>query len=163
MIELKLTTEEHDFKECALLMSQSEPWITLSRNYESCIESLQGDFKEIYIVTDSGKFIGFVILQMVGSFKGYIQTLCIKPEYRNKGIGTMVLKFCEERIFKVSPNVFICVSSFNKKAENLYLRLGYKKIGELQNFAAMGYSEFLLRKTTGSLFEFYKQNKIENS
>jgi len=127
-------------------MSRSDPWITLQRNYEKCLLSLQGDFKEKFIVTENKEFAGFVILQMVGSFKGYIQTICIKPEFRNKGIGTAVLKLCEERISGISSNVFMCVSSFNNRAQNLYYSLGYEKVGELKDFIIEGHSEYLLRK-----------------
>ena len=68
---------------------------------------------------------------------------------RGNGIGTQLLQFCEERIFNVSPNVFICVSSFNSGAQRLYYKLGYQKIGELKDFIVHGHSEILLRKTIG--------------
>jgi hypothetical protein len=51
------------------------------------------------------------------------------------------------------------VSSFNTKAVDLYLRLGYEKIGTLKNFVVDGADEFLLRKTTGSLNSFQKSQK----
>jgi len=149
MIELTQFKDEQDFRACALLMSRSEPWITLQRNYEKCLQSLHGDFKEKYMVTENNEFAGFVILQIVGSFKGYIQTICIKPEYRNQGIGTTVLKLCEERISKISSNIFMCVSSFNDKAQKLYFSLGYEQVGELKDFIIEGHSEYLLRKIIG--------------
>ncbi len=147
MLEIKQTKDTGDFETCALLMSQSAPWTILQRGYEKCMQSLEGDFKEVYTVTYNNQFAGFVVLQMVGSFKGYIQTICIKPEHRSKGLGSAVLAFCEERIFKVSRNVFMCVSSFNERAMQLYVKRGYEKVGDLKDFLIKGHSEFLLRKT----------------
>ncbi len=163
-ISITQTTDEETLKSCAAMMSQSEPWITLQRNYSDCLESVLGNYKEIYITTDNNKLSGFIILQMAGTFKGYIQTICVSPEARGKGIGTALIQFAENRIFKVSPNVFMCVSSFNNEAAKLYKQLGYVKIGELKDFILKGYSEILLRKSTGTLSEFqyahYQKEKI---
>jgi len=158
------TTDEEIKKDCASIMCASEPWITLKRNYSDCLASVQGDYKEIYIAQQENKLSGFIILQMAGTFKGYIQTICVTPEARGKGIGTALIRFAEQRIFSVSPNVFMCVSSFNHEAAKLYQQLGYEKIGELKDFILEGYSEILLRKSIGTLSEFkyahYQKEKI---
>ena len=62
--------------------------------------------------------------------------------------------FAEQRILKESPNVFMCVSSFNHGARRLYERQGYKMVGELTDYIVEGYSEILLRKTRGPLTHF---------
>jgi [ribosomal protein S18]-alanine N-acetyltransferase len=59
------------------------------------------------------------------------------------------VQFAEKRILRVSPNVFMCVSSFNVGARRLYQRLGYEVVGELSNFIVQGHAEILLRKTVG--------------
>ena len=97
---------------------------------------------------------GFSIVQLKGAFVGYIKTIAIKPAWRNKGLGRKFISYLEEEIFKLSPNVFLCVSSFNKNAERLYKRLGYKQVGELKDYIMTGYSEILLRKTTGPITGF---------
>jgi ribosomal protein S18 acetylase RimI-like enzyme len=99
---------------------------------------------------------GFTILNMHGGFIGYVQTLCVAPEWRNRGIGSKLMAFAEQRIFKETPNVFICVSSFNPKALKLYRRLGYEVVGELEDYIVAGHSEILLRKTISPLSEFKK-------
>jgi [ribosomal protein S18]-alanine N-acetyltransferase len=55
-------------------------------------------------------------------------------------------------LFKEFQNVFLCVSSFNKKAEKLYRKLGYKKIGVLEDFFVTGYDEIIFRKSRGAIF-----------
>jgi hypothetical protein len=77
------------------------------------------------------------------------------------GRGTeqgLLLAFAEDRILRDSPNVFICVSSFNSRARALYERLGYVTVGELRDFFVRGYDEQLLRKTIGPLTEFTRRD-----
>jgi ribosomal protein S18 acetylase RimI-like enzyme len=50
--------------------------------------------------------------------------------------------------------VFLCVSSFNERAQKLYQRLGYERVGELPDYVVKGYSEILMRKTRGPIFDF---------
>jgi ribosomal protein S18 acetylase RimI-like enzyme len=149
MFEISITKDPDDIGVCALMMSGTDPWITLGMNYNRCLEAFEGVCKEIYVVKCGCDIAGFVILQVCGTFSGYIQTICIREDHRGRGIGTKLLKFCEERILKFSPNVFICVSSFNEGAIKLYYEFGFKLVGELDNFVKEGFTELLLRKTVG--------------
>ncbi|HJR16822.1 MAG TPA: GNAT family N-acetyltransferase [Gemmatimonadales bacterium] len=94
---------------------------------------------------------------MTGAFVGYIQTVCIDPGRRGKGLGSRLVQFAERRILRESPNIFMCVSSFNLSARRLYLRLGYRVVGELDDFIVQGHSELLLRKTVGPLTGFISE------
>lgn len=140
--------------QCGLMMSQSEPWITLKRDLEGCKEAMRGDYKEVYVATEDERLLGFIVLQMAGVFKGYIQSICVSPEMRGSGLGSALIQYAEKRIFSVSPNVFMLVSTFNKRAVHLYAKLGYETIGTLKNFVIEGYDEFFLRKTIGPLKDF---------
>ncbi|MGD0754034.1 MAG: N-acetyltransferase [Bacteroidales bacterium] len=148
-IIIRLTTDKQEIAVCALMMSVTDPWITLGMNYEICLKAFEGGCKEIYVVKTENVIAGFVIIQTCGTFSGYIQTICIDEPYRGRGFGKKLLQFCEERILKFSPNVFICVSSFNKGAIKLYYEFGFKLVGELENFVKAGFTELLLRKTVG--------------
>lgn len=143
------TTDVKDFAVCASMMSVTDPWITLDMDYNQCLKAFEGSSKEIYIIQVTNEIAGFVIIQTGGTFAGYIQTICISEKYRGKGFGRKLLQFCEERILRISPNVFICVSSFNKGAIKLYYDFGFKLVGELDNFVKKGFHELLLRKTVG--------------
>jgi ribosomal protein S18 acetylase RimI-like enzyme len=145
----RLTADLKNFEICALMMSKTDPWITLEMNYEQCLKAFEGECKETYVAETENVIAGFVIIQTVGTFSGYIQTICIDKVYRGRGIGKKLLQFCEERILKFSPNVFICVSSFNSGAIKLYYEFGFKLIGEMENFVKEGFTELLLRKTVG--------------
>jgi len=86
-----------------------------------------------------------------GPLRGYIQIVCVDPSVRSSGLGSRLVAFAEARIFRDSPNVFLCVSSFNPRARALYERLGYETIGEIRDFLLRGHSEVLMRKTIGPL------------
>jgi [ribosomal protein S18]-alanine N-acetyltransferase len=152
-IDIYLTTDPHHFKICALMMSASEPWITFKMDYNDCIKAFDGPSKEIYVIEQKGNIEGFVVLQLSGTFKGYIQTLCVQGNQRGKGLGKKLLQFCEHRILKISPNIFICVSSFNSGAIRLYENFGFKHVGKLENFVKEGFTELLLRKTVGPILK----------
>ena len=148
-----LQTEE-DARACAQLMAASEPWITLGRSYETSLGIIQDPSREVYVARDEAGLAGFLILCMTGALVGYIQTICIDPARRGQGLGSRLVEFAEHRILRVSPNVFMCVSSFNRAARRLYERLGYKVVGELTDYIVQGHSELLLRKTLGPLTGF---------
>ena len=136
---------------CAQMMCSTEPWITIGRTFDESLAMMQDAAREIYVAEDNGRAAGFIILNMRGAFVGYIQTVCVDANVRGGGIGTQLVQFAEERIFRDVPNVFLCVSSFNPRARKLYERLGYEFIGELKDYLIRGESEFLMRKTIGPL------------
>ena len=144
----------HEANQCARLMVSSEPWITLCRTHDESMKILRDPSREVYVATIKDEIVGFVIFLMRGALTGYIQTVCVKPEWRNREIGSRLLKFAEDKILKKTPNVFMCVSSFNKKAQRLYKRLGYEIIGEMKDYIVPGHSEILLRKSIAPLTEF---------
>lgn len=153
-LSISLTDSSSDIKVCAQMMTASDPWITMEMNYDQCLKAFEGVCKEIYVAKIENNIVGFVILQTCGTFKGYIQTICISENYRGRGFGKTLLRFCEERILKISPNIFICVSTFNKGAIKLYYEFGFKLVGELENFVKEGFTELLLRKTFGSMVDY---------
>ncbi|HYL64756.1 MAG TPA: GNAT family N-acetyltransferase [Candidatus Methylomirabilis sp.] len=144
---------------CARMMSSSEPWITLGRDYAKSMDVLQQPNRESYLAESAKEIVGFIILNMDGPFAGYLQTVCVAREKRSMGIGPELVRFAEERIFRQSPNVFLCCSSFNPRSRRFYERLGYEKIGELKDYIIRGHSEILMRKTTGPWNDFREAAK----
>lgn len=142
-------------EQCAAIMASSEPWITLGRTFERCLETVRDETREVFVALDhDDQVAGFILLNMAGAFVGYIQTIAVRADLRGGGIGTHLIVYAERRIFRDSPNVFMCVSSFNNRARALYERLGYELVGELRNFIVSGHSEYLLRKTIAPLGSF---------
>ena len=132
-------------------MAESEPWITLGTGYERSLSLLSNDTRERYLARVTGVPAGFLVISMQGAFVGYIQLVGVAPEFRRRGVGRSLIEFAEKRIFRETPNVFICVSDFNREAQGFYAELGYQKIGELKDFIVAGHAEILLRKTIGPI------------
>src|SRR5919109_1364062 len=80
-------TSRDDLEWCARVMAENEPWRTLKRDYGSSLDVLSNPLKERYVVRADGSRVGLLILDMTGPFPGYIQTIGIAPEARNRGIG----------------------------------------------------------------------------
>ena len=153
-LEIRRALNDTELERCAHVMATSEPWLTLRRTHEKALALLSNPTKEIYLAVWEKEIAGFVILDLYGAFKGYLQTICVMPNWRGQGIGTRLIAFAEQRIFRESPNVFMCVSSFNPEARKLYVRLGYEVVGVLKDYVVAGHDEVLLRKTIAPLEEF---------
>ena len=139
---------------CAALMAASEPWITLKRDLDHALELICDRAKEAYVAHAGAAVAGLVVVNMHGPFAGYIQAIVVAPDWRSQGVGAQLVQFAEQRIFRESPNVFLCVSSFNPRAQQFYVRLGYERIGELKDYVIAGASEILLRKSIGTKVGF---------
>ena len=139
---------------CARLMAESDPWLTLRRGYNHAFTLLTDPTRESYVAIVDGAVVGFVVVNLVGPLRGYLQAIGVLPAWRSRGVGQELIAFAEERIFRECPNVFLLVSSFNLGAQRLYARLGYVQVGELKDYAIKGHSELLMRKTLGPLADF---------
>jgi ribosomal protein S18 acetylase RimI-like enzyme len=146
-----------DAEWCARLMSTSEPWVTLGRDYDASLAVLRDPNAEVYVAEETGQRVGFVVLSLVGVLNGYIRTIAIAPGHRDRGLGSQLMSFAEARIFQGSPNAFLSVTSFNPRARALYERLGYQYVGELSDFFVRGVSELLYRKTRGPWSDYTRK------
>jgi len=162
-LTIESTTNESDLTYCAKLMSESEPFATLKIDFEKSQLALRGDYKEVYLAKVENRIAGFVVVQFYGVLRGYIQSICVSPEFRRKGIGTALLKFSEENLLKRFPNVFLCVTSFNHEAQKLYYRLGYEKVGELKDHIIEGADEYILRKQGSPITHFVYSYDIQKT
>jgi [ribosomal protein S18]-alanine N-acetyltransferase len=148
-LTIEPTTDPVLYDRFAAMMANSDPWMTLGMDAAACRAGFQGPCKEIFVATLKNEPAGLAILQVCGSFNGYIQILFVAEAFRGRGFGKRLLAFCEERILQHSPNVFICVSTFNTRALRLYEKSGFTPVGKLTDFVKPGYDEWLLRKTVG--------------
>jgi ribosomal protein S18 acetylase RimI-like enzyme len=138
--------QESDFDWCAQLMSGSEPWITLRRDLDGCRSALRRPGSELIVAREGGQLIGFILIHPYG-FAGspYITSIAVAESARGKGLGSQLLAFAERQMAG-RRFIFLCVSSFNRRAQELYYRLGYKCVGEIPNYVIEGHSELLLCK-----------------
>jgi ribosomal-protein-alanine N-acetyltransferase len=153
-VEISRLSGDAEARVCAQMMASSDPWLHFGRTFEQCLTRLLNPTGEVWVARADGVPQGFIILILQGAFVGYIQIVCVAAEARGSGLGSRLVAFAEERIFREFPNVFLCVSSYNARARSLYERLGYKFVGELDDYLMRGESEFLMRKSVGPLIEF---------
>jgi ribosomal protein S18 acetylase RimI-like enzyme len=94
------------------------------------------------IVTNKGQLVGFACVwhrdyEQISTF------VCVHPEYRSRGIGTLLLRLVEERARQHVRNarpgtrVTLCgtVSSVNEQAKHLFEREGYIPIRKFWRIA----------------------------
>ena len=94
---------EHEATFCAELLVTSEPWITIRLSRELALSILTDPAKEISAIHDAQGVAGFVVVDMRGLLRGYVQILCVRADCRGQGLGSALLRWAEERIFRDSP------------------------------------------------------------
>jgi ribosomal protein S18 acetylase RimI-like enzyme len=90
------------------------------------------------IVTNKGQSVGFACVWHRVN-EQIVTFVCVHPEYRSRGIGTLLLRLVEERARQHVANarpgtrVTLCgtVSSFNEQAKRLFEREGYTSIRKI--------------------------------
>ncbi len=150
-LDVEPLADAADARECARMMASSEPWITLQRTADALVPVISDPVKDVHLVRDADGIAAFVILDLRGLTNGYVQTICVRDDRRGGGLGAALLGWSEIYIQQQSPNVFLCVSSFNAGAQRFYARLGYERVGVLREYVVNGYDEILMRKTIGPL------------
>jgi ribosomal protein S18 acetylase RimI-like enzyme len=75
-----------------------------------------------------GQIVGFAGGDIRANQKlGWITTLGVLPEYRNRGIATALLEASEDALGQ--PRVRLCVRRSNTPAIRLYDKYGYQQVG----------------------------------
>ena len=132
---------------CAQLMASSEPWITLGRTLDQCRERLSHPEYAVFLAHESGEPAGFLLAHPRGAMGApYIASIAVAPSYRGRGVGSQLVARAETHFAGTAQHIFLCVSSFNVRARQLYQRLGYETIGELHDYVIEGASEVLMHK-----------------
>ena len=120
-----------DAEWCARVMASTDPWITLGRNFEDCLVRCRRPELILLTARRSGELCGFVLLHPTGlAGSPYIASIATAEEVRGLGVGAELLR-AAETWFPGARHIFLCVSSFNTRARQLYERCGYAAVGEL--------------------------------
>jgi ribosomal protein S18 acetylase RimI-like enzyme len=136
-----------DVEWCARVMAASEPWTTLRRDLAGCRDALARPGTELFVARDTrGDPVGFVLAAPHGfAASPYIASIAVAADARGRGIGSALLRFTEQH-FAGRGHLFLLVSSFNDRAQQVYRRHGYEPIGELKDYIVAGASEIILHK-----------------
>lgn len=131
----------------ALVMSETDPWITLGISLEQCRKNCLDPHYTMYVSHCDSLPCGMILIDHRGvAGSPYIKSIAVHKEFRGKRVGRALIAFAESLLSHESRHLFMCVSSFNIKARALYERLGYRKVGEFEDYILEGKSEILLYK-----------------
>jgi ribosomal protein S18 acetylase RimI-like enzyme len=146
---IRVTAAElDDYEWCAALMASSEPWIILKRDVALCRDALDRPGTDLFVARtlENDLRAGFLLVASYGlAGSPYIASIAVAAEMRGRGIGSELLRFAE-KLFAGRAHLFLLVSSFNLKAQQLYVRRGYERVGELKDYCVPGHSELIFHK-----------------
>jgi ribosomal protein S18 acetylase RimI-like enzyme len=132
----------------ARVISDSEPWITLGITYERCLKVCHDPGFEIYIAHNDDIPCGVIIMDPKGlAGSPYVKLIAVDPAYRGRKIGAAMLEFVETEFRGKARFIFLCVSSFNVRAQEFYASHGFIQVGELKDYIITGASELIMQKT----------------
>ena len=135
-----------DYEWCAGVMASTEPWITLRRDLAGCREALSRPGTELFVAREGDSPVGFILLAPYGlAGSPYIASIAVAAEARGRGVGSQLLRFAEQH-YAERGHLFLLVSSFNERAQQLYRQHGYEFVGELKDYVVPGHSELIFHK-----------------
>jgi [ribosomal protein S18]-alanine N-acetyltransferase len=151
------SASELDAALCRHLILGSDPWVTLQYDDGDIQAIVRAAKTDHLLVARMGDAIVGFALSAPGILLGeYLKILVVDDTYRIQGIGRRLMEALEQRAFRHWPNVYLCVSDFNRSARLFYQRLGYEEVGLLKDLLLPGKGEVLLRKSIASWRGFKK-------
>ena len=149
MIDLVISLATDAEREwAARVMSESEPWLTLGRKLDGCRAYLAATAdSELLIAHDGGAPAGFLFARPRG-FAGspYIASIAVAPKHRSRGVGLELLRHVEARYVPPARHIFLLCSTFNHRAQQLYVRHGYARVGEIPGYVIDAENELIFHK-----------------
>ncbi len=119
------------------------------------------EFPETFLVAElEGKIVGYYMCRIEYGFshlkrlglarKGHVVSIAVKEEHRGKGVGTQLMKTCQEAMLKkTATEAYLEVRVSNSQAVALYQRLGYKVSGRLEAYYKDGEAALLMAAQLG--------------
>jgi len=132
------------------IMTSIEPYTILGYTKDQCSELILASVEEGWgvVAEINGDIVGFIVFRVFDGFPlgGYIRAIGVDPRYRSMGIGSSLLSYAENIIFKYRKNIFLLVSSFNSGAIEFYKKRGYQVVGVIKDAVIKGADEIIMRK-----------------
>lgn len=139
---------------CDAILSESEPWTRLGEKFDfSQVLSRDWQNGRAHVLIVNKDVVGFIVFIPYPVFArgGYLRAIGVAPSKRRQGFGKILVRFAERTTLRFSPNIYLCVSSFNRKAQAFYKHLGYQRIGIIPNLLIRGASEHVYWKRLSQL------------
>jgi ribosomal protein S18 acetylase RimI-like enzyme len=106
------------------------------------------DSHSFYVAMADTQCAGFFYFLPKGAFHSfpYLHIIAVKKEFRDKGIGRMMMDFFEKIAFEINDRIFLVVADYNPKAKRFYEGIGYKQVGIIPSLYREGIDESLMMK-----------------
>lgn len=136
---MKVTVQDASAKDLERLYGIERECFVEEAFTKEQIAQLLTDYNSIGLMALEGReIVGFIVGMICPDRKassGHVVTIDVSLSHRRKGIGTMLLKEMERIFTQKGVHVsFLEVREDNVAALCLYLKLGYKKVGRLENY-----------------------------
>ncbi len=108
----------------------------LEKVIDDCVSDLP--FAEGYVcVSEAGDIVGYTMISKgysteYGGVSIMIEDLYVDEKYRDRHVGTGLLKFIESKFAGTAVRLRLEVEPNNQKAISLYRKMGYNEIGYKQ-------------------------------
>jgi ribosomal protein S18 acetylase RimI-like enzyme len=125
------------------------PWSVLGWSAEGMIRSLKREVPSVVLfeIVIEDHPAGIVAIQDPFLLGPYLQRLAILPEYQGRSVGLRVLEWMEAQARTAKARqLWLCVSSFNTRAQAFYARFGFETAAILDKLASETSDEILMRK-----------------
>lgn len=125
------------------------------------LQSVGGRMENVIVATDGPRIVGYVNPVLDGD-EAWVGGLGVVPQYRARGIGTMLMRAAEEFSRGEGATASILeVIQGNEKAHRLYRSLGYEDVrtyvcAEGRPVQFVGYGEAPRRARTEDLLDMHK-------
>ena len=104
------------------------------RLYKMAMEEAKAGRRLILVAEVDGRIIGQIIVQLNradAAGTGYLYAFRVRPEWRNRGIGTRLIQVAEASLVRMGfRRALIAVARDNPGARRLYERMGYVLFAE---------------------------------
>lgn len=123
-----------DIHVVARIEQQAYPFPWSEGNFKDCLNSGY----RCEVVEQGGMVIGYSVLAS-GAGEGHVLNCCIDPAYQGRGIGQALMRrmMAEAKAYGIGT-LFLEVRPSNRRAIDLYERLGFQAFGLRRNYYPAG-------------------------
>lgn len=132
------------------ILTGIEPWSRLGSSNVALAQGLMAGREQSarsWCLTVDGEPSGAMVVRDNWLRGPYLAHLSVVPAQQRQGLGRLAIKWWEDEARRAGgKNLWLCVSSFNATAQQLYLAAGFKQVGVVDDLLVDGLDEILMRK-----------------
>ena len=147
-VALRPLTAENAQK-LARTLSAMPPWSVIGYPADRLADWLQHEQPALkkFEVLAMDDLAGVIVIQDPFLHGPYLKLIAILPEFQGRSFGLRLLHWMESEARRSEARqLWLCVSTFNTRAQAFYERYGFQAVAMLDKLASDGSDELLMRK-----------------